>query len=115
MGKMVETVTWSWWSRCRNSIPTTGGCSFDTGKYIQGFGVCPERMGAPNTAYNRISDERITIHSNIYEPDYVVVVDESLLKVGCYSTEGGWRILTTDKTPMRFDPVEWLQSEVYNC
>ena len=35
--------------------------------------------GAPITAYNRISDERCTIHSNIYEPDYVVVVDETLL------------------------------------
>ena len=37
-------------------------------------------MGAPITAYNRISDEPITVHSNIYEPDYVVVVDESLLE-----------------------------------
>ena len=36
-------------------------------------------MGAPITAYNRISDEPITVHSNIYEPDYVVVVDDSLL------------------------------------
>ena len=36
-------------------------------------------MGAPITAYNRISDTPCTIHSNIYEPDYVVVVDESLL------------------------------------
>ena len=37
-------------------------------------------MGAPITAYNRISDEPITIHSNIYEPDYVVVVDDTLLE-----------------------------------
>ena len=36
-------------------------------------------MGAPITAYNRISDSKIRIHSNIYEPDYVVVVDESLI------------------------------------
>ena len=36
-------------------------------------------MGAPITAYNRISDKPITIHSNIYEPDYVVVVDDTLL------------------------------------
>jgi pyruvate ferredoxin oxidoreductase gamma subunit len=36
-------------------------------------------MGAPITAYNRISSNPITVHSNIYEPDYVVVVDESLL------------------------------------
>mgnify|MGYP003538622063 CR=1 FL=1 len=55
--------------------------AFNTGKYIQGFPEYgPERMGAPITAYNRISDEPITIHSNIYEPDYVVVVDDSLLE-----------------------------------
>jgi pyruvate ferredoxin oxidoreductase gamma subunit len=47
---------------------------------VQGFPEYgPERMGAPITAYNRISDTPCSIHSNIYEPDYVVVVDESLL------------------------------------
>ena len=55
--------------------------AFNTGKYIQGFPEYgPERMGAPITAYNRISDTPIRIHSNIYEPDYVVVVDDSLLE-----------------------------------
>ena len=54
--------------------------AFNTGKYIQGFPEYgPERMGAPIVAYNRISDNPITIHSNIYEPDYVVVVDDTLL------------------------------------
>ena len=55
--------------------------AFNTGKYIQGFPEYgPERMGAPITAYNRISDKPIRIHSNIYEPDYVVVVDDTLLE-----------------------------------
>ena len=55
--------------------------AFNTGKYIQGFPEYgPERMGAPITAYNRISNTTITIHSNIYEPDYVVVVDDTLLE-----------------------------------
>ena len=55
--------------------------AFNTGKYIQGFPEYgPERMGAPITAYNRISNSPITIHSNIYEPDYVVVVDDTLLE-----------------------------------
>ena len=54
--------------------------AFNTGKYIQGFPEYgPERMGAPLTAYNRISNTPIRIHSNIYEPDYVVVVDDTLL------------------------------------
>ena len=55
--------------------------AFNTGKYIQGFPEYgPERMGAPITAYNRISSEPIRIHSNIYEPDFVVVVDDTLLE-----------------------------------
>lgn len=55
--------------------------AFNTGKYIQGFPEYgPERMGAPITAYNRISNTPIKIHSNIYYPDYVAVVDDSLLE-----------------------------------
>ena len=53
---------------------------FKTGAYVQGFPEYgPERMGAPITAYNRISEKEIRNHSNIYNPDYVVVVDETLL------------------------------------
>ncbi len=55
--------------------------AFNTGRYIQGFPEYgPERMGAPITAYNRISDFPIRVHSNINEPDYVVVIDETLLQ-----------------------------------
>ena len=55
--------------------------AFSSGKYVQGFPEYgPERMGAPITAYNRISDHRCTVHSNIYNPDYVAVVDETLLQ-----------------------------------
>jgi len=55
---------------------------FNTGRYVQGFPEYgPERMGAPLTAYNRISDEPIKVHCNIYKPDYVVVVDETLIDV----------------------------------
>lgn len=54
--------------------------AFNTGKYVQGFPEYgPERMGAPITAYDRISDKEIRVHSNIYEPDYVAVVDDTLL------------------------------------
>lgn len=54
--------------------------AFKTGRNVQGFPEYgPERMGAPITAYNRISSEIIRVHSNIYHPDFVVVVDETLL------------------------------------
>ena len=56
--------------------------AFKTGKFVQGFPEYgPERMGAPITAYNRISENEIRVHSNIYHPDFVVVVDEGLLEV----------------------------------
>ena len=77
--------------------------AFNTGKYIQGFPEYgPERMGAPITAYNRISDDPITIHSNIYEPDYVVVVDDTLLSsvpVTAGLKENGAIVINTTKSP----------------
>ena len=75
--------------------------AFNTGKYIQGFPEYgPERMGAPITAYNRISASPITIHSNIYEPDYVVVVDDTLLEsidVTAGLKESGAIVINTTK------------------
>ena len=54
--------------------------AFKTVKHVQGFPEYgPERMGAPITAYNRISSDVIRVHSNIYDPDFVAVVDETLL------------------------------------
>lgn len=77
--------------------------AFSSGKYVQGFPEYgPERMGAPITAYNRISDARCTVHSNIYEPDYVVVVDETLLDAVDVTkglSEDGAIIINTAKSP----------------
>jgi len=51
------------------------------GKYIQSFPEFgPERMGAPVTAFTRISTEPIRIHCAIYDPDVVVVLDPTLVK-----------------------------------
>lgn len=76
--------------------------AFQTGKYVQGFPEYgPERMGAPITAYNRISDEKIRVHSNIYDPQYVVVVDESLLEavdVTAGLKKDGAILINTEKT-----------------
>jgi pyruvate ferredoxin oxidoreductase gamma subunit len=49
------------------------------GKYSQGFpafGV--ERRGAPVRAFTRISDKPITIRSQVYNPDYVMIMDPTL-------------------------------------
>jgi 2-oxoacid:acceptor oxidoreductase gamma subunit (pyruvate/2-ketoisovalerate family) len=49
-------------------------------KYIQSFPAFgPERAGAPITAFTRISEEPIHLHSSVYEPDMVVVLDPTLL------------------------------------
>ena len=86
--------------------------AFKTGKYIQGFPEYgPERMGAPITAYNRISTSPITIHSNIYEPDYVVVVDDTLLDavdVTAGLKESGAIVINTTKD------AEHLKSKLNN-
>jgi len=51
------------------------------GKYIQSFPEFgPERMGAPVTAFTRISNEPIKIHCAVYSPDVVAVLDPTLLK-----------------------------------
>jgi 2-oxoacid:acceptor oxidoreductase gamma subunit (pyruvate/2-ketoisovalerate family) len=70
-------------------------------KNIQSFPAFgPERAGAPITAFTRISDEKIQLHSSIYEPDAVVVLDPTLL--GSSVAEGVKKdtklIINTDKS-----------------
>ncbi len=92
--------------------------AFNTGKYIQGFPEYgPERMGAPITAYNRISTKPITVHSNIYEPDYVVVVDDTLLEsvdvtAGLKST-GAIVINTTKDSEYLKQHLKGYEGEIY--
>ena len=104
MSKLIEI---RWHGRGGQGAKTASlllaDAAFNTGKYIQGFPEYgPERMGAPITAYNRISDEPITIHSNIYEPDFVVVVDDTLLEavdVTAGLKEDGAIVVNSTKTP----------------
>lgn len=83
--------------------------AFKTGAYVQGFPEYgPERMGAPITAYNRISKEEIRVHSNIYFPDLVVVVDETLLSavdVTAGLKEEGAVIVNTAKSADEIKPL----------
>lgn len=52
----------------------------DMGKYAQAFPEYgAERSGAPMRAFNRISDEKITVHSSVENPNVVVVIDDTLL------------------------------------
>ena len=102
---MNQTLEIRWHGRGGQGAKTAAlllaDVAFKTGKYVQGFPEYgPERMGAPITAYNRISNNVIRVHSNIYTPDLVVVVDETLLdavNVTAGLKENGSIIVNTDK------------------
>ena len=92
--------------------------AFMAGKYVQSFPEYgPERSGAPITAYNRISDERSSVHSNIYDPDYAVVVDETLLHsvdVTAGLKKEGAVIVNSEKTPDELRPyLNGYEGRVY--
>ncbi|HHY45114.1 MAG TPA: pyruvate synthase [Firmicutes bacterium] len=78
--------------------------ALSAGKYVQGFPEYgPERMGAPILAFNRIGDEPITIHSNVDNPDVVMVLDPSLIgpvNVAEGLKDGGVIIVNTDLDPV---------------
>ena len=119
MSSMVEV---RWHGRGGQGAKTASlllaDAAFNTGKFVQGFPEYgPERMGAPITAYNRISDERCSIHSNIYEPDYVVVVDSTLLSAvdvtGGLKKEGAI-IINSSSPPEDFIPLlDGYEGKVY--
>ena len=73
------------------------------GRHIQSFPEFgPERMGAPVTAFTRISTEPIRIHCAVYNPDVVAVLDPTLLKavkVADGLSEGGNLIVNTKESP----------------
>ncbi len=76
---------------------------FMEGKYVSAFpyfGV--ERRGAPVTAFTRVDERPIRAKYQIYEPDYVIVLDPSLLKavdVLKGLKKDGWVLINTIKTP----------------
>lgn len=102
---MKNTIEIRWHGRGGQGAKTAAlllaDVAFKAGKFVQGFPEYgPERMGAPITAYNRISTEPMTVHSNIYDPDYVVVVDDGLLEstdVTHGLKENGAVIINTEK------------------
>ena len=110
---MNNTVEIRWHGRGGQGAKTAAlllaDVAFQTGQNVQGFPEYgPERMGAPITAFNRISKDKIRVHSNIYYPDFVVVVDETLLHsvdVTDGLKEEGAIIVNTSKTPDEIRPL----------
>ena len=122
MLKLKNTVEIRWHGRGGQGAKTAAlllaDVCFKHGKHVQGFPEYgPERMGAPITAYNRISDDEIRVHSNIYDPDYVVVVDETLLEsidVTAGLSEEGAIVINTQRSKEEILPhLKGYKGRVY--
>ncbi|MEM3577724.1 MAG: pyruvate ferredoxin oxidoreductase subunit gamma [Candidatus Bathyarchaeia archaeon] len=85
--------------------------AFIEGKWVQAFPYFgAERRGAPVKAFARISDEPILVHSQIYNPDYVIVLDPAIYKF-VDVTEGlkkdGIILMNTTKKPEEVELKGW--------
>jgi len=73
------------------------------GRYAQSFpSFGPERRGAPVVAFSRVDDRQIKTRFAVGEPDVVIVLDPSLLKIASPQKgikKGGVLIVNTGKTP----------------
>jgi pyruvate ferredoxin oxidoreductase gamma subunit len=77
------------------------------GRHAQAFPYFgAERRGAPVMAFARIDDRKISIKSQVYEPDLLVVLDESLLDIEPVARglrKGGRAVINTRKVPTEID------------
>jgi 2-oxoacid:acceptor oxidoreductase gamma subunit (pyruvate/2-ketoisovalerate family) len=79
---------------------------FKEGKYVQSFptfGV--ERRGAPVAAFTRVDAKAILLRCEVYEPDHVMVLGETLVEsidVTAGLRDGGWIIINTELSPSEF-------------
>lgn len=104
MGKLTEI---RWHGRGGQGAKTAAllfaDAALGEGLYIQAFPEYgPERMGAPVQSFDRLSDEPITIHSGVTNPNVVVVLDPTLIgKVNVIQglPEDGVIIVNTNETP----------------
>jgi pyruvate ferredoxin oxidoreductase gamma subunit len=81
----LTTIEIRWHGRGGQGVVTANellaGAALKEGKFIKAFPEFgPERMGAPIRAFTRLSDKPIMVHSQVYTPDMVVVIDATLLK-----------------------------------
>ena len=75
--------------------------ALDAGKFIQAFPEYgPERAGAPMRSYTRISTQPINLHCGVVNPQYVVVIDPTLLSPAVAEglTEQGVLLVNTSES-----------------
>ena len=81
---MKELIEVRWHGRGGQGAKTAAQflaeAALDAGKYIQAFPEYgPERAGAPIKTYTRISEKPINLHCGVANPEYVVVIDPTLV------------------------------------
>jgi pyruvate ferredoxin oxidoreductase gamma subunit len=93
-----------------------GEAAIDTGMYIQAFPEYgPERTGAPVSAFNRLSEKPVRLHSGVDSPKIVLVLDPSLLNtvdVLKGLKKGGTLIVNTDDSPEEIRKSLSVNSEI---
>lgn len=93
--------------------------AFSGGAQVQAFPAFGlERRGAPVLAYTRVDAQPIPLHIPIYEPDHVIVLDASLLKLVDVTKglkPGGWILINTDKAPDTLPGMSGLNVATVNA
>jgi pyruvate ferredoxin oxidoreductase gamma subunit/2-oxoisovalerate ferredoxin oxidoreductase gamma subunit len=90
--------------------------AFREGMHVQAFpSFGSERRGAPVTAFLRIDHSPVMIRSKVYEPEGLLILDQTLLKLGVNSIvsglkPGGWILLNSPRLPEEFE--EFAQFEI---
>ncbi|HDD24992.1 MAG TPA: pyruvate synthase [Chloroflexi bacterium] len=115
---MTELTEIRWHGRGGQGVVTAGKLlaetAMGTGQYFQAFpDYGPERMGAPIRAYTRLSSRPITIHSQIEEPDVVLVLDPTLLgtiPVTEGLKENGTLLVNTSSSPAEVRQITGFQT-----
>jgi pyruvate ferredoxin oxidoreductase gamma subunit len=120
---MSEKVTEiRWHSRGGQGAKTAAGLvaevAIATGNFGQGYpDYGAERAGAPMKAYTRISGEPIRVHSAIYHPDVVLVLDDTLLGTADVADglreDGGVLLVNTTKEPEEIRKITGFGGKVY--
>ncbi|MEE8391633.1 MAG: 2-oxoacid:acceptor oxidoreductase family protein [Anaerolineae bacterium] len=115
---MTELTEIRWHGRGGQGVVTAGKIlaetAMGTGQYFQAFpDYGPERMGAPIRAFTRLSAKPITIHSQIEEPDIVLVLDPTLLGTVPVTEglkENGTLLVNTSMSPAKVRQATGFQT-----
>lgn len=95
--------------------------AFRGGRHVQAFPAFgSERRGAPVTAFVRLDRHAIRIHSEIYRPDALIVLDPSLISLKLVDVtvglkSGGWILINTARGPESFGELARFRVAVVNA